>query len=91
MKREVGEAFLTLWANNYPIQPSIHSVFLVARVGWNYASKVIEELLIHNDDQMKFLESKSGLYYYYNANLKTKSANYSFINSISTNKSLYTR
>jgi hypothetical protein len=48
-KREVGEAFLTLWADNYPMQPSIRSVAQEARVGWNYASKVIEELLDTGD------------------------------------------
>ena len=48
-KREVGNAFLRLWANNYPMQPSIRSVVQEAHVGWNYASKVIDELLETGD------------------------------------------
>jgi hypothetical protein len=48
-KREVGEAFLTLWADNCPMQPSVRSVAQEAGVGWNHASKVIEELLDAGD------------------------------------------
>jgi hypothetical protein len=48
-KREVGEAFLTLWEDNCPMQPSVLSVARKARVGWKYASKVIEELLETGD------------------------------------------
>jgi hypothetical protein len=48
-KREVGEAFLTLWADNCPMQPSVRSVAQEACVGWNHASKVIEELLDTGD------------------------------------------
>ena len=48
-KREVGNAFLTLWAGNYPIQPTVRSVAQEAHVGWKYASKVIDELLETGD------------------------------------------
>jgi hypothetical protein len=44
----------------------------------------------HNGDKMKFLESSHGLYYY-DAKAKTTSANYSFINPVQENKSLYTK
>jgi len=44
----------------------------------------------HNGDKMEFLESSHGLYCY-DAKAETTSANYSFINSVQENKSLYTK
>ena len=40
---------------------------------------------------MKFLESKKSGLYYYNAKIKKKSADYSFLNSVGNNKALSTR
>jgi len=49
-KREVGNAFLTLWARNCPTQPSTLSVAQEARaVGWKHASQVVNELLETGD------------------------------------------
>ena len=45
----------------------------------------------HNGDKMEFVEISNSLYYY-NAKAKSESnKNYSFINSVNENKSLYTR
>jgi hypothetical protein len=44
----------------------------------------------HNGDKMKFLESSHGLYNY-DAKSKNTSANYSFINSVQENRSMYTK
>ena len=44
----------------------------------------------HNSEQMEFKESASSLFFH-NTKPKSKSTNYFFINSVSENKSLYTR
>jgi hypothetical protein len=45
----------------------------------------------HNGDKMKFRESRSGLYYYDAKPTNKQSKDYSFLNSVNKNKSLYTR
>lgn len=43
-KMSVGSAYLELWQEFYPIEPSINAVAKRAKVGWNYADRVVTEL-----------------------------------------------
>jgi transposase len=46
IKMDVGRAYVALFQENYPTRPSILAVAKKAKVGWDYASKVVDELVL---------------------------------------------
>ena len=84
--------FGTVWYNKH----SLANILSLAAVRKRYkvTMNTDEEaaMVVHkkNGEQMKFLESSGGLYYY-NAKTKAQVKNYSFINSVADNKAIYTR
>jgi hypothetical protein len=70
---------------------SLAAVRKICRVTMDSLTEAAIIVHKHNGDKMNFTESQSGLYYHEAKATKSKSTNYSFINSVSENKSLYTR
>ena len=47
-KRQVARAFLELQEELSPLEPTIRKVAKKAKVGWDYAKKVVMELAVHS-------------------------------------------
>jgi hypothetical protein len=84
--------FRPVWYNKGSLANilSLAAVRKICRI--NMDTKVEAAIIVykHNGNQMKFTESKNGLYYYDAKETSKQSTNYSFINSVSENKSMYT-
>jgi hypothetical protein len=70
---------------------SLAAVRKICRITMDTLTEAAIVVHKHNGEKMKFTESKNGLYYYNAKATKDTSKHYSFINSVSDNKSLYTR
>ena len=85
--------FGTVWYNKGSLANilSLAAVRKICRVTMDTMTEAAIIVHKHNGDKMKFTESANGLYYYDVKSSSTKSSNYSFVNSVNENKSLYTR
>ena len=48
-KFEVGQIFLRLWELGFPVIPTALELARESKVGWEYADKVISEILLHDE------------------------------------------